>query len=368
MKSRTSHRWAIVLAMFVWGLPAAVADWPFERGNDHGTGVAATALPSALSEVWRYEAGGGVEATAAIAGGVVYVGDVDGTFYALKLSDGSEVWKKSFPKSGFLAGAAVVDGRVFVGDFNGIVRCLDAASGEELWQYEARGEVYAGPNVVEGRVLVTTEAGELLALDAATGEVQWKFEIDAPLRSWPLVAEGRVLLAGCDSRLHAIDVETGQEIEGMDLDGQTGSTPALWDNSVLFGTVAGTFYRIRGVEILWEYRDEDRLQQIYSAAVDERAVVYANKGKRVYALDPASGEVKWEFPVRTGVESAPTIAGDLVYFGSKRGQVYGVDLATGEERWMFEAGGAILGAPAVSDGRMVIGNSDGVLYCFGEKN
>jgi outer membrane protein assembly factor BamB len=269
--------------------------------------------------------------------------------------------------SGFLSAAAVVDGCVYVGDFNGVVRSLKPADGEELWTHQARGELYAGPNVVAGQVLVTTEAGELLSLDPESGEVQWRFEIDAPLRCWPTTVEGRVLLAGCDSRLHAVDLDTAKETGGVDLSSQTGATPARWDNSVFFGTASGTFYRIEGNEILWEYRDEDHLQQIFSAAVDRRAVIYGSKGKRVYALDPESGKPQWQFPVRSSVESAPVIVGDVVFFGTKRGRLYAVDIATGEERWQFEAGGGFVSSPAVSDGRLVVGNIDGSLYCFGKK-
>jgi len=359
----------LFICAFVFAIQAkeASADWVFERGDVNATGVANTALPIEPAELWRFQADkSGFEATAVVADGTIYVGNVDGTFYAVKLSDGSLRWKKKFEDSGFLAGAAIVDERIYVGDFNGVVRCLDATNGDELWTHQARGEVYAGPNVVEGRVLVTSEAGELLALDAQTGEVQWTFEIEAPLRCWPLVVDGRVLLAGCDSRLHSVEVNTGQEIEGVDLESQTGATPARVGDSVFFGTVGGTFYRIRGVEILWEYRDQERLQQIFSASVDKRAVIFSNKGKRVYALDPETGQVKWEFPVRTGVECALVIAGDRVYFGTKRGQLVALDVATGDQRWQFEAGGGFTASPAVSDGKLVIGSTDGTLYCFGE--
>ena len=347
----------------------ASADWVFERGDATASGVADTTLPEKPQEFWRFVADeSGFEATAVIADGKVYVGDVDGTFYALSLADRSLKWKKEFPDSGFISAAAIVDGRVYVGDFNGVVRCLSAADGEELWTHQARGEMYAGPNVATGRVLVTTEAGELLSLDPESGDVQWRFEIEAPLRCWPTTVKGRVLLAGCDSRLHAVDMETGKEIEGVDLDSQTGATPARWDDSVFFGTASGTFYRIRGTEICWEHRDEERLQQIFSAAIDERAVIYGSKGKRVYCLDPASGELQWFFSVRTSVQSAPVIVGEAVFFGTKRGRLYALDIATGKERWQFEAGGSFVASPAVSDGKLVLGNTDGNLYCFGNES
>ena len=42
----------------------------------------------------------------------IYLGDVDGTFYALGLADGEVLWKKQFEDSGFLAGAAVAEGLI----------------------------------------------------------------------------------------------------------------------------------------------------------------------------------------------------------------------------------------------------------------
>ena len=101
----------------------ASADWVFERGDRAASGVANTPLPAKPQQLWRFQADeSGFEATAVIANGKVYVGDFDGTFYALHLADGSLIWKKKFEDSGFLAGAAIVDGRVYVGDFNGVVR------------------------------------------------------------------------------------------------------------------------------------------------------------------------------------------------------------------------------------------------------
>jgi len=360
----------LLVVVVACAMPAqgVFADWAFDRGDSAASGVADSELTKKPQEVWRFTTDdSGFEGTAVIADGKVYLGDVDGTFYALRLDDGELVWKKKFEDSGFLAAAAIVDGRVYVGDFNGVVRCLSAADGKELWTHQARGELYAGPNVALGRVLVTTESGELYSLDPQSGSVQWSFEIDAPLRCWPTVVAGHVLLAGCDSRLHAIDLETGKETGGVDLDGQTGATPAHWDDSVFFGTASGTFYRIQGNEIRWEHRDEDHPQQVFSAAVDRRAVIYGSKGKRVYALDPASGNLLWEFPVRSSVEGAPVIAGDAVFFGTKRGRLYALDVVTGEQRWQFEAGGSFVASPAVSGGRLVIGNTDGTLYCFGEQ-
>jgi outer membrane protein assembly factor BamB len=354
-----------------WTSYASGADWPFYRGNELATAAVEEELPADIEVVWKHTLPeSGYEATAIVAGGVVYLGDVDGTFYAYNLSDGSEIWQQKFEASGFLAGAAFHDNRLYVGDFNGVIRALDAVDGKELWKYEAKGEAYAAPNVVDGRVLVTTEAGELISLDAQTGEQQWHFQIEAPLRCWPTVVEGRVLLAGCDERVHAVDVATGEEVAGVDIDGPTGATPAMLNGNALFGTEQGSFYAIdsQNMEIAWRHQDAENIDAIHTAAaVDPRVAVYGTQGKTAYALKPATGALAWTFPVRSHVESSPVIAGDSAFLATKRGMIHRVDINTGKELWNYEAGGDFQASFAVADGKLVIGNTDGTLYCFGAK-
>ncbi len=351
--------------------PTAWADWPLARGDALASGVADTPMSAELNVLWKYTLEeSGFEATAIIVDEKIYVGDFDGTFYAIALDDGELLWKRTFEESGFTEGAAFSDGRILVTDFNGIVHCLNVHDGEEIWSYEAASESYAAPNVHDGKVLLTLDAGELLALDLKTGDLQWRYRIEAPLRCWPTVVEGRVLLAGCDQRFHAIDITTGKEASGLDIDAQTGSTPAVMDGNVFFGTEEGTFYSIaaKTMKVRWQYRDPKHGQPIrVAAAVERRCVIFPNQGKLVTALNPEDSSPLWTFSVRSRVESSPVIAGDLVFLPTKRGRLYAVDIVSGKEKWQYQAGGTFLASPAVSEGKLVIGNEDGTLYCFGEK-
>src|SRR5438034_10789346 len=74
------------------------ADWPTFRGDPAQTGVAAEALPDKLAIRWQFKTGGdantaSVEGTAAIVGGVVYVGAFDDHLHAIDLATGTEKWK-----------------------------------------------------------------------------------------------------------------------------------------------------------------------------------------------------------------------------------------------------------------------------------
>lgn len=64
------------------------------------------------------------------------------------------------------------------------------------------------------------------------------------------------------------------------------------------------------------------------------------------AMDPATGEVKWEYknkaPLWGGVL---TTAGGLVFFGTPEGDLKAMDAATGKELWAFNTGSGIVGSP-----------------------
>jgi outer membrane protein assembly factor BamB len=351
--------------------PAGAADWPLIRGDAKATGAVADDLAQPLDIVWTYEASdSGFEATAAIVGGIVYVGDVDGTFHAMNLSDGKPVWSRKFEESGFVAGSAVIDGHIYCVDFNGMVRCLKAADGEPVWEFNTDTALYAAPNVHEGIVLIAAESGQLFALDAATGKERWEpFTIDQPLRCWPTVVEGRVLVAGCDGQLHLVDVATGKGVESIDIGGPADGMPAVSGDRVFFCTASGVFHAmtIKPLATAWQFGHRGQGEEIHAAAVNDKAVVLGTHDKRVVALDPASGTPLWELPVRSRAESSPVIAGNTAFFGTVRGRLQAIDMATGKETWNNEVGGRFTASPAISDGRIVIGNEDGVLYCIGGK-
>ena len=76
---------------------------------------------------------GAFEGTAAIVNGVVYIGDLDGSVFAISLATGEKRWEYKV-ESGFIAAPAVHDGMVYIGDYDGRVYCLNAKTGKLLWR------------------------------------------------------------------------------------------------------------------------------------------------------------------------------------------------------------------------------------------
>ena len=367
-------RLAFVCAgLLLIGSPLSAEDWPFERGGEQSTGVANSALPGEPELLWKYTAeASAFEAAPVVVDGVAYLGDADGAFHAVRVSDGISVWTKRFEETGFLTPAAIRGDRVFVCDYDGLLHCLSKQDGSEHWSFATNSEVFTGPIVTSDLLLITTESGSLHALDSVTGEERWAYTIEAPLRCGPTVVSGHVMLAGCDGKLHTVSASTGKEAGSAPIGGPTGNTAAARDGVAYFGTEQGEFFAIDANDpntpmVKWTYRDPRRGQSIRtSAAVTNNVIVYANQAKTVYCLSPEQGEPLWNAPQRARVEASPLIAGDRAVIVTSRGRLMLLDLADGETTWDYDAGGSFLASPIVVQGRLLVANTDGVLYCFGD--
>src|SRR3990172_13410373 len=98
---------------------AHAADWPIFRGNSQLTGVATESLPQRLESLWTFQAGSGIESTAAISNGIVYVGSLDGYLYAVDLQSGKLKWKYQATDE-IKSSPSVYRGTVYFGDEKGM--------------------------------------------------------------------------------------------------------------------------------------------------------------------------------------------------------------------------------------------------------
>ncbi|HEY1603300.1 MAG TPA: PQQ-binding-like beta-propeller repeat protein [Pirellulales bacterium] len=342
--------------------------WPVFRGNATSDGVATSTLPPEPTLIWKRSIKDGMfEATPAIVDGVVYIGGLNGYFYALDLKSGEEKWG-FFSELGFRAPAAVRDGLVYVGDTEGRFVCLDAATGESKWGLSTDAEINAGANFYQNNVIIGSQNGTLYALDAKTGKEAWKYSIDNMIQCSPTIVENRVFLAGCDSVLHIIDLDNGQRVAQVEIGDPTGVTPAAVGDMVYFATQGARVFCVnwRQAKVVWTY-EHDKKKSPYqsSPAVGQDMVVIGGRDRMIHGLRATTGDEAWIFPTKRVVDASPVIVGDRVFVGAGDGRVYGLKLASGEKVWEYEAGGDFIGSPAVAAGRMVVAGGNGDVFCFG---
>lgn len=364
--------------------------WPMARGCLGGTGRSAAEFALPLAEAWHREFDGtAFGAVPVIADGVLYLGDLDGTFRAVSLADGADRWSFAAKDAGFTSAAAIGTAGearlVVVGDDGGLVRAFDASTGDLRWTYETQGEISGGPTILETsngpRVLIGSQDASLSCLVLADGTLLWKHAIADQIRCSPTVARtsagDRVLLAGCDGKLHVLDAATGEEQAAVPIDGPTGTTPAVLGDRAFFGTEGGVFFGIdvaAGKEVWRAAATASGQSYRSSAAIADELAIVGFRGKAVEAFATADGSRAWRRPMRGRVEASPAVvvatgpsgesARSVAIVADAAGRIVALDAASGEPAWEFDAGGGFGAGAAVAEGRVVLASDDGILWCF----
>jgi eukaryotic-like serine/threonine-protein kinase len=342
--------------------------WPQFRGNSQLTGISLTSIPKEIKLLWTYNAGESIESSAAIVGGIVYVGSQKGELVALDLQSGAERWKYKTAGPIGESSPAVINGVVYIGDLSGVVHAVSAGDGRGLWTFKTDSEVKSSPVVVGDKVLIGSYDGHLYCLSAGNGSVVWKLKTDGPVHCAAGVLAGVAYISGCDETFRAVRVSDGHELFKVASGAYTGASPALVGQFAYYGTfnndVLGVNIKTR--RVAWRYTHPQRQFPFYSSAgvVDGRIVV-GGRDKMVHCLNAATGKKIWTFATRARVESSPGLADGRVFVGSNDGRFYVLNFLTGIKEWEFTAGAPISASPAIASRRVVVGDQDGRLYCFG---
>ncbi|MDB4678955.1 PQQ-binding-like beta-propeller repeat protein, partial [Rhodopirellula sp.] len=269
---------------------------------------------------------------------------------------------------GFLASPSLRDNTVFIGDVEGSVYALNAVSGEEKWKSKTEGEINGSVNFFEDSVLVASQDGKLYCFGVDQGDLRWTYETQDSVRCSPSIATGRTFLGGCDGQLHQVNLKTGEAIGApLPLGGPTGSTPAVLQNQVVLPIMDGlvlAFDWKKGRE-LWRYEDLDLLQEYRSsAAISKDFVVVSSQNRQVDALSVDTGKLKWRYTLKRRSDASPVIAGEDVWIAASDGRLIRLSLKDGKEKWTYEVRGSFLAAPAIVGDELFIGDDDGILRCF----
>ncbi len=343
--------------------------WGQFRGNPALTGVSSAHLSKSLKLLWSLDVGESIESSAAIVGGVVYVGAQSGDLLAVRLSSGEEIWRYRASKFGIGESSPCVGhGLVFIGDLDGVLHAVNAATGEGVWTFPTEGEIKSSPILVDGQVLIGSYDSHLYAIEALKGQLRWKVATEGYVHATPSVAEGMAYISGCDEAFRAIRIKDGKELFHVPSIAYTGASPALVGDAAYFGTFSNEVVSVSREEkkVTWRYQSAESQFPFYSsAAVVDGRVILGGRDRKVHCLQAETGKPIWTFSTKARVDSSPVVAGSRVYVGSNDGRFYVLDFMDGKKIWEFNAGAPLSASPAVAAGRIVIGSQDGQLFCFG---
>ncbi len=252
----------------------------------------------------------------------------------------------------------------------------------------------------------------VLALDPSTGKLKWHYQFtpgdshdwdsteDMILvdREWRGQPRKLLLHADRNGMFYVLDRETGEFLQASAFVRQTWNDgfddrgrPKVLDASrasregstVYPSVIGGTNFQAPSYSAAtgWYYVAAIDFGQRYVLAPEmyEAGVQYRGGGAQgigdpatgaIKAIDPETGEVKWEFPVSRMSFTAGVLAtaGNVVFAATAEGNLLALDARSGELLWRFQTGSSISASPMsyAVDGKQFVALSAGnVLYSFG---
>jgi eukaryotic-like serine/threonine-protein kinase len=269
------------------------------------------------------------------------------------------------------------------------------------WNFHTDGRVISSPAVVNGVVYVGSTDSILYAIDAASGALKWKFPTGSWVVSSPAVADGIVYFGSYDSFLYAVDARTGELKWKFQTGGERRyigkhlhhlepaaepmpdpwdfylSSPGISNGTVYFGSGDGNIYAVDAATgaLKWKVQTGDVVHS--SPAIVDGTLYIGSWDTYLYALEASSGKEKWrfktgddpEFHNHIGIQSSPAVMDGIVYFGSRDSYAYAVDAATGKEVWKFSTDGSwVNNSMVVDEGKAYFGTSiPGIMHAVDAK-
>jgi outer membrane protein assembly factor BamB len=259
------------------------------------------------------------------------------------------------------------------------------------WQYKTAAAVVSSPVVSGDTIYFGSTDHSFYALDKHTGALRWKFATKGRIASTPAVVEGRVYFGSYDSQFYALDAAKGtllwkfstageRHFSGSHLHGAEPaaeivpdpfdvflSSPAVAAGAVYFGSGDGNVYALDAAsgELRWKFHTGNVVHA--SPAVADGSVYVGSWDSYFYALDAARGSERWRFKTgedpqihnQQGIQSSAVVADGIVYFGCRDSHLYALDAHTGTQRWEFSTGDSwVVSSPAVRGGVVYFATSD----------
>ena len=285
-----------------WGGGLAFADGKIYASSGFREVVRLDAATGALE--WRSATDAPVHAAPTVAGGRVYVVDVNDELLALSTADGSQVWTYQAltePARILAASSPAVDNDTLVASFaSGELVALRAANGTELWntalsrasRTNALSEIrdIAGrPIIFRTDVFAVSHSDVMSAVDLRTGQPRWNLPVSAITTPW--AAGDVVYVVDQSGQVICISRESGQVYWIRDLnEGARKKGRALWSSPLMAGS---------------------------------RLIVVSSKGQAL-ALNPKSGATVASLRLGSDALIGPIAVGGMVYVVTDKAELVAI--------------------------------------------
>jgi outer membrane protein assembly factor BamB len=389
----------LICIIFLLGCSRS-SDWVQFRGEG-GRGVSSSRISPPLGIRWKINLQHHDDIIQSLNPPVVikdtvYFGSEDGNFYALDLESGYMRWV--FKSGAEINSIPYADkDHVYFGSKDGRLYALSRNDGQEVWTFRAFGQINSLVERYGDYIVFVGDADAIYFLSPDGSE---EFYIYNPgWYNYTFLLADNVLYFGTGPTVDLVgpyDIEKREFLWFLpfhSIDANWYSFPVVKGDLLYFGTADiyrsmflgfFAFNRHTG-EMVWDYQcpgvfpDYDfnmiwdlflrdvELLDFMAPTIWKNLVIYTGGDMLARAFDAETGEIRWERTFDTPVSSAPTIAGDRVYFGilgndNTPPQLICLSARDGRILWQMDTEGSLLSAPVIAGKRIIFGTDRNIFY------
>ncbi|QBD80725.1 hypothetical protein EPA93_34050 [Ktedonosporobacter rubrisoli] len=345
------------------------------------------------SLAWRYDSDS-YTPPPTIVNGIAYLATHKGLVAALDARTGRELWHANFHAQGYSEGMLqIVDGVLYVdiseqnayGSNNptSTLYALRASDGKQLWSHKAKSSLYIA--LIEHDMLYVDTSNGLLALSTENGRPRWQIPLDGSftgpqlvlhnnvlyaletkvtLEGTPISSQGALLQSGLAglllshiqplqpqrplktglSTLYALRADDGSVLWRHPLPAEHGSNWARdlhWGQDMLYFSSfvdenKGYVYALHANDgsLAWRYTSH----RPFSSSILAQGKLYlsanTDQDTTVMALAARDGKLLWSHKLEsTASYTDPLYDGTSLYVGTHTGEIYALRLSDGSQIW-----------------------------------
>ena len=262
---------------------------------------------------------------------------------------------------------------------NALVDFTPSARASVAWRASVGGSRHylLKPAAADGVVYAASSSGDIVALDETTGRQRWRVDADE-LLTGAVGAGEDLVLAGTRKGMVLAYGSDGAPRWRSQLTSEVLGAPQVARGTVVARTVDGRVFGLDAAsgERKWEHQlllPSLLLRGDATVELNESLVLLGTPGGRVLALELASGEPAWEAAVAqpkgdneieriTDVAAPPAVEGEQACAAAYQGRVACMDLRRGALAWARDASSASrLGIDPIT---VYVTSPDGVVNAF----
>ena len=294
-------------------------------------------------------------------------------------------------------GSVVDDGTIYVAS-PGKLAALQQDNGSVKWERELQDEatssgflscgmaaqapvMYADPVVVDGVVYVATYSGKIYAYETATGNLLWEYPSDGYVKGiigGLVIDDGVMYFAAVGGMVTALDINTQGVIWQYDTEDTLWASPCLNEDTLYIASYDKQLFAIdiASGDLKWGEPFAANGPIVATPIYDNGVIYIGSLDRGIYAIDAGNGSLIWEFSSYSDTEytpknwfwATPLIVDGVIYAPNMDGFVYVLDLNDGTLIKALELGKAVSSDPVFYEGKVFLSTQDGDIYYINTDN